>query len=99
MTHFFGQFGISDKMACFQLCVPPVLMQNLQIWNSHGSLAMNNLKLICYFTNPWYATVSNMTHFVSQFGIREIMARFYPHFQSPVFWLQVNLSTTKAKKL
>ena len=33
-------------MACFELCVSPVLMQNEDIWNFHGSLTLNTGKLI-----------------------------------------------------
>ena len=40
-----------------------MLMQNQDIWNFHGSLTMNNGKLILCFRNPYYAIVSNMTHF------------------------------------
>ena len=41
-----------------------VLMQNLHIWNFHGSLTMNNMKPIWYFTNSLYSIVSNMTNFL-----------------------------------
>ena len=33
-------------MACFEICVSPVLMQNEDIWNFHGSLTLNKGKLI-----------------------------------------------------
>ena len=31
---------------CFGLCVSPVLMQNEGVWNFHGSLTLNQGKLI-----------------------------------------------------
>ena len=37
MTHFVILFGMRKKMACFELCVSPVLTQNEDIWNFHGS--------------------------------------------------------------
>ena len=52
-------------MACFELCVSPVLMQNEDIWNFLGLLTLNNGKLISYSESLWYAIVSNMTHFCS----------------------------------
>ena len=52
-------------MACFELCVSPVLTQNEDIWNFHGSLTLNIVKLISYFGSFLYAIVSNMTHFCS----------------------------------
>ena len=33
------------KMDCFELCVSPVLEQNQDILNFHGSLTLNNGKL------------------------------------------------------
>ena len=42
MTLFFSQFGMREKMACFELCVSPVLIQNQHIWNYHGSLILDN---------------------------------------------------------
>ena len=53
------------NMACFELCVSPVLTQNEDIWNFHGSLTLNIGKLIWYFGSLLYAIVSNMTHFCS----------------------------------
>ena len=32
-------------MACFKLCVSPVLTQNEDIWNFHSSLTLNKGKL------------------------------------------------------
>ena len=55
-------------MAFFQLCVSPVLMQNLQIWDFHRN-QLDILSLCC-------ATVSNMSHFVILFGIKEKNACF-----------------------
>ena len=43
-------------MACFELCVSSVLMENEDIWNFHGSLTSNNGSL-------WYAIVSNIADF------------------------------------
>ena len=63
MTDFVSQFGIREKKACFDPHVSPVLMENEDIWNFHGSLTLNKRKLICDFRSPWYAIVSNMTHF------------------------------------
>ena len=37
-----------------EVWVSPVLMQNSGIWNFHGSLTLNNGKLIGYFKNLWY---------------------------------------------
>ena len=56
--------------------VSPIPMKNPDIWNFHSSLTMNNGRLIWYFRNPLYAIVSNMTHFLIQFGIGEKMAWF-----------------------
>ena len=50
-------------MACFELCVSSVLTENEDIWNFHGSLTLNNGKLIAYSGILWYAIMSNMTHF------------------------------------
>ena len=58
-------------MACLELCVSSVLTQNEDIWNFHGSLTLNKGKLICYFGSLWYAIVSNMTHFLILFRMRE----------------------------
>ena len=49
MTHFHILFGITEKMDCFELCVSPVLRQNQDIWNCHGSLTLNNGELIDIF--------------------------------------------------
>ena len=46
MTHFFILFGMREKIACFELCVSSVLMQNEDIWNFQGSLTLNKGKLI-----------------------------------------------------
>ena len=51
-------------------------MQNLDIWNFHSSLALNDGKLIGYFKSLWYAIVSNMTHFYILFGMREKLPFF-----------------------
>ena len=50
-------------MACFELCVSSVLTENEGIWNFHGSLTLNNGKVISYSGSFWYVIVSNMTHF------------------------------------
>ena len=52
-------------MACLELCVSSVLMQNEGIWNFHSSLTLNKGKLTGYSGSLWYAIVSNMTHFCS----------------------------------
>ena len=72
-----------EKIACFELCVTPVLTQNPDIWNFLGSLTLNNGKLVGYFRSPWYAIVSNMDHFFIQCGMREKMA-FFKLFVLPV---------------
>ena len=46
MTHFVLLFGMRKKMACFELCVSPVLAQNEDIWNFHGSPTLSKGKLI-----------------------------------------------------
>ena len=58
-------------MACFGLCVSPVLTQNKNIWNFQDTFTLKNGKLIEYFRSSWYATVSNMTHFFIRFEMRE----------------------------
>ena len=58
-------------MACFELCVSPVLTQNEDIWNFHSSLTLNKGKLIGYFGSLSYAIVSNMTHFVILSGMKK----------------------------
>ena len=60
---FFIMFGMRKKMACFELCVSSVLTENEDVWNFHGSLTLNEGKLIIYSGSLWYAIVSNMTHF------------------------------------
>ena len=65
MTHFVILFEMRKEMACFELCVSSVLTQNEDIWNFHGSLTLNNGKLIRYSGSLWYAIVSNITHFCS----------------------------------
>ena len=45
MSHFFSQFGIRQKLACFDLHVSPVLMEIEGILNFHGSLTLNEGKL------------------------------------------------------
>ena len=62
---------IERKNPCFELCVTLVLTQNADIRNFHGSLTLNNGKLIGYFGSPWYAIVSNMTHFFIRFAMRK----------------------------
>ena len=39
-------FGMRAKMTFFEVWVSPVQMQNTGIWNFHGSLTLNNEKLI-----------------------------------------------------
>ena len=39
-------FGTKEKMPFFEPWVSPVLMQNPDIWDFHGSLTLNNGKLI-----------------------------------------------------
>ena len=46
MTCFCILFGMTENRACFELCVSPVLRRNEGIWNFHGSLTLNNGKLI-----------------------------------------------------
>ena len=50
-------------MACFELCVSSVLTENEDILNFHGSLTLNNGKLIAYSGSLWYAIVSYVTRF------------------------------------
>ena len=75
VTHFLFPFGMREKWPVLN-CVSPVLMQNLDIWNFHSSLALNNEKLVRYFKSFWHAIASNMTHFYIQFGMRENMPFF-----------------------
>ena len=42
MTHFLIPFGMRDKMPLFEVWVAPVVTQNLDIWNFHGSLVLSN---------------------------------------------------------
>ena len=58
-------------MACFELCVSPVLTQNEDIWNFHSSLTLNKGKLTSYSGSLWYAIVLNASHFVILFGMRK----------------------------
>ena len=51
--------------------VSSIPMKNPNIWNFRCSLTTNNETLIWYFRNPCYAIVSNMTHFLILFGMRE----------------------------
>ena len=46
MTRFHILFGMTEKRACFELCVSPILRQNQDICNFYGSLTLNNGKLI-----------------------------------------------------
>ena len=57
ITNFFILFGMGEKMAYFEPCVLPVLMQNQHSLNFHGSLTLNNGKVIRYFRNAWHAIV------------------------------------------
>ena len=76
MSHFFILFRMRDKMASFELCVSPVLMENQHIWNFHSSLTLYNRKLIWYFGSPWYTIMSNMSHFFILFRMRDKMVSF-----------------------
>ena len=46
MTNFLHSFRKKEKIACFGLSVSPVLRENEDIWNFHGSLTLNKGKLI-----------------------------------------------------
>ena len=51
MTHFVILFGVKEKVARFELPVPPVVAlltqnQNEDIWNFHDSLTLIKGKLI-----------------------------------------------------
>ena len=46
MTHSVILFGMIEKMACFESCLSPVLKQNKDICKFHGSLTLNNGKLM-----------------------------------------------------
>ena len=46
MTHCYILFGMKEKMVSFELCVSPVLTQNQDFWNFHGSQTLNNGKII-----------------------------------------------------
>ena len=48
--------GHERKMSFFELSVSPELMQTQVIWNFHGSLTLNNGKLIGHFRSLWYVT-------------------------------------------
>ena len=63
MTHFFHSVWNEKKMTFFELCFSSVLTQNEDIWNFHGSLTLNNGKLIWYSGSLWYAIVSNVLIF------------------------------------
>ena len=65
ITHFLIPFGMRKKWHVLN-CVSPVQMQNLDIWNFHSSLALNNRKLVCYFKRLWYYCVKydSFLHFV-----------------------------------
>ena len=63
MSHFFILFRMRDKMASFELCVSPVLMENQHIWNFYGSLTLNKGELICIFWKSLYAVLLNVTQF------------------------------------
>ena len=39
-------FGMREKIPLFEVLVSPVLAQNLDIWNSRGSLALDNDALV-----------------------------------------------------
>ena len=80
MTHFFILFEWEKKIACFGLCVSLVLTQNEDIWNFHGSLTLNNRKLMWYLGNIWHAIVPNMTHFFILFWMREKSGLFWTMF-------------------
>ena len=71
MIYFFVLFGMREKMPLFEVWVSLVLTQNRDIWTFHHSPTLNIGKRIGYFRNPWYAIVSNMTHFFILFGMRE----------------------------
>ena len=61
-------------VAIYFLTVSPVSMKNPDIWNFYSSQTMINGKLIQYFRSHLYAIVSNMTHFLIPFGMREKIA-------------------------
>ena len=77
-----------ETNVCFELCVTPVLTQNPDIRNFHGSLTLNNGKLIRYFRSPWYAIVSNMTHFFIQFAMRE--KKPFLNYVFYLYWRKIN---------
>ena len=64
MTYFFFLFGMTEKMACFELCSSSVVTEIEDIWNFHGSLTLNKGKLIWYSGSLWYAIVSKITHYL-----------------------------------
>ena len=73
MSHFFITFRMRDKMASFELCVSPVLMENQHIRNVHSSLTLYNRKLIWYFRIPvWQIWVI----FFILFRMRDKMVSF-----------------------
>ena len=45
MIHFLIPFGMRKKWPVLN-CVSPVLMQNLDIWNFHSSMALDNGKIV-----------------------------------------------------
>ena len=67
MTHFDNSHSVwnESKMPFFEVSVSPVLTQNPDIWNFYRSRTLNTGKIIQYFKSPWYAIVSNITHFHS----------------------------------
>ena len=67
-----SKFSESSKLSLWPFwTVSLIPMKNLDIWNSHRSLTINNGKLIWYFRRPLCAIMLNVTHFLIPFGMRE----------------------------
>ena len=69
---FFHSAWNEKKMTCFELCVLSVLTQNLDIWNFHGSLTLNNL----IFLKPLVCHCVKYDSFFILFGMRKKLACF-----------------------
>ena len=69
-------------------------MENEDIWNFHGSLTLNNGKLIGYSGSLSYAIVSNMTHFYHNalFSVLKVKVLFQPD-EYPAGWCLLEIAS------
>ena len=70
-SHFFILCGMKERFAFFELYVLFVPTQNQDILYFKCSLTLNNGKPIPYFQSPWYAIVSNKSHFLILCSMKE----------------------------